>query len=179
MVNLSALLITGTVGSGKTSVAGMIGDLLTAAEVPHAVIDLDWLRRTWPSPPDDRFNLAVTLANVRSVAHNFLDAGAVRLVLAGVVETREERVRYQETLGVPLTVCRLLVDLPTVRARLIGRHDDDAALAWHLDRSGELDAILERALVEDFAVDASELSVADVAAAVVRAAGWDAPLRAT
>jgi hypothetical protein len=35
-------LITGTVGTGKTSVADAAGDLLAGARLPHAVIDLDW-----------------------------------------------------------------------------------------------------------------------------------------
>ena len=165
-----ALLLTGTVGAGKTSVADAIGDLLTEAGVPNAVIDLDWLRRSWPCPPDDPFNLAMTLRNLRPVARNFLDAGAVRLVLAGVVESHEERRLYREAIGIDLVVCRLLVDLPTVRQRLMKRHGTDAAgLRWHLDRSGELDSILDRARVEDVTVDAATGSITEVAAAVLTA----------
>ena len=37
---MSALLVTGPVGVGKTTVASAVGDLLATAEVPHAVIDL-------------------------------------------------------------------------------------------------------------------------------------------
>ena len=36
--------------------AEMVGGVLTEAGVPNAVIDLDWLRRSWPSPSGDRFN---------------------------------------------------------------------------------------------------------------------------
>src|SRR5665647_1092359 len=146
----SALLINGTVGAGKTSVAEMVGDLLTEAGVPNAVIDLDWLRRSWPSPTGDRFNVAMALRNLRSVARNYRDAGAVRIVLAGVIETKVERDRHEEALGVPLSMCRLRVDLPLVRARLAQRHEGEGAvLQWHLDRSGGRDAILEAAAIED------------------------------
>jgi hypothetical protein len=69
----TALLITGTVGSGKTSAAG---DLLTARRIPNAVIDVDWLRRCWPSPPGDRFNGALTLRNLNAVTRNFVDAAS-------------------------------------------------------------------------------------------------------
>ncbi|XVV08863.1 adenylyl-sulfate kinase [Actinoplanes sp. CA-131856] len=168
-----ALLITGTVGSGKTSVAGAIGDRLTQAQTANAVIDVDWLRRSWPSPPDDPFNRGITLRNLRAVARNYIETGVLRLVLAGVIESHAERDAYQTALGVPLTVCRLRVDLPTVRQRLIRRHDGDAArLRWHLDRSGELDNIFQQAQVEDFAVDATTDSVHQVAAAVMAAVGW-------
>jgi adenylylsulfate kinase-like enzyme len=172
-VSPQALLVTGTVGSGKTSVADAVGDLLADAHIPNAVIDLDWLRRSWPRPPDDPFNVNMILRNLRPVARNYLDAGAVRLVLAGVVESLEERQLYHDAVGVDLVVCRLRVDLPTVRQRLAERHDVDAArLRWHLDRSGELDSILDRAGVQDLTVDAASGSVTEIAAAVVSAVGW-------
>jgi len=129
--------------------AEMVSGVLTEAGVPNAVIDLDWLRRSWPSPAGDRFNVAMALRNLRSVARNYRDAGAVRIVLAGVIETKVERDRHEDALGVPLSMCRLRVDLPLVRARLAQRHEGEGAvLQWHLARSGELDAILEAAVIE-------------------------------
>lgn len=76
-----ALLINGTVGVGKTTVAEAVGDLLAEAGTAHAVLDLDWLRQSWPAPPGDRFNFNMLLRNLRSIAGNYLDAGATRLVL--------------------------------------------------------------------------------------------------
>jgi adenylylsulfate kinase len=167
----SALLITGTVGVGKTSVAGMVGDLLSEEGIANAVIDLDWLRRFWPGPADDPYNLALGLRNLRPMARNYVDAGAVRIVLAGVIETRVHRDLHQDALGMPLSVCRLRVDLPVIRARLAQRHEGEGAVRqWHLDRAGELDAILETAGVEDFTVDANDLSIPQTAAAVISAA---------
>lgn len=174
MDEAAALLITGTVGAGKTSVAEAAGELLAERRTPHAVIDLDGLRRFWPAPEDDPFSLGLTLRNLRDVARNFLDAGARRLVLAGVVESRDERKRYEEALGgVGLVVCRLRVRLPVVHERLARRHEgDEPGLRWHLGRSGELDRILDEAGAEDVTVDATERPVRDVAAAVLEAAGW-------
>jgi len=60
------------------------------------------------------------LRNLRPLARNYLDAGAVRIVLAGVIETQIERERHLDALGTPLSVCRL--DLPVVRERLARRH---------------------------------------------------------
>jgi adenylylsulfate kinase-like enzyme len=173
LTDIRALLITGTVGSGKTSVATALGDLLAQATIANAVIDVDWLRRSWPRPPDDPFNGGITLRNLQAVARNYIEAGVLRLVLAGVVESRAERDAYQAALGVPLTVCRLRVDLVTVRRRLTRRHEDDAdGLQWHLDRSGELEHIFQQAHVEDVAVDATTNSVHQVAQAVIDAIRW-------
>lgn len=170
-----ALLITGPVGIGKTAVAGAVGAALAEIGVPGAVIDLDGLASAWPAPPDDRFNLALELRNLRAVTRNYLDAGAARLVLAGVVESTEDRLRYREALGVELAVCRLRAAPETIRRRLVGRHidgnhvNDEAALRWHLSRATELERILDDARVADFDVSA-ESSVAEVARAVLAAA---------
>ena len=45
-----ALLLTGTVRVGKTTVAAAVGDLLRERQVANAVVDLDELRRAWPAP---------------------------------------------------------------------------------------------------------------------------------
>jgi nucleoside-triphosphatase THEP1 len=55
-VTARALLLTGTVGVGKTSVAAAVGDLLRDRQVANAVVDLDELRRSWPPASGDRFN---------------------------------------------------------------------------------------------------------------------------
>ncbi|MEV0618697.1 hypothetical protein AB0I81_35625 [Nonomuraea sp. NPDC050404] len=169
----TALLITGSVGVGKTTVADVAGDLLSAEGVPNAVIDLDWLRRAWPAPPSDPWNGRLTLRNLRAVAANYLAAGAERLVLAGVIESRAERHGYEEALGVPFAVCRLHVELPEVHRRLKARHElDPDGLDWHLGRAGELAAILDAARVEDFTVDGTHGTPPQVAARVIE--GWRA-----
>ncbi|MFJ9350947.1 AAA family ATPase [Streptomyces sp. NPDC101237] len=168
-----ALLINGTVGVGKTTVAEAVGDLLADAGLPHAVLDLDWLRRSWPAPSGDRFNFEMLLRNLQSIAGNYLKAGARRLVLAGVVEHRNERKRLADAVGVGLTVCWLRAELPVVHQRLTRRHDGEPeALRWHLDRSAQLDGILSRAAVDDFTIDTTSRSVLDAAVSVIKAANW-------
>ncbi|MBB2903058.1 putative kinase [Kineococcus radiotolerans] len=171
----AALLITGTVGSGKTTTAEAVAALLREEAIPHAVVDLDALGDAWPSPPDDPFHEHLVLANLHAVARNHLAAGALRLVLAGVLEDPAHRPLYERAAGAPLTVCRLRVDLPHVHDRLRRRHGGDReALDWHLHRSGELDAVLDAAGGGDVEVAvAAGQAPSEVALAVVRAVGWD------
>ncbi|MGP5259606.1 AAA family ATPase [Brachybacterium paraconglomeratum] len=152
-----ALLLVGAVGVGKTTTADAIGDELEGRGVPGAVIDLDAIRRGWPAPPGDRFNSAIELANLRAVAQNFREAGAEVLVAAGVMEKRAARDRYEEAMGVPLTVVRLVAPRDLVRSRLHRRHElEPESLTWHLDRFDELTAILDVAAVEDVTVPVAE-----------------------
>jgi predicted kinase len=174
-VEPGALLLTGTVGAGKSTTADHVGELLAERGVPHAVVDLDELRRSWPAPPGDPFQQDLELENLRAVAGVYRRRGAARLVLAGVLEDRAARAAYAAAVGVPLTVCRLRLDVPAVRDRLDVRHaGSPSVLAWHRHRAGELHAILEDARVEDAVVDVEGLAPAEVAASVLRAVGWDA-----
>jgi len=175
----TALLLNGTVGVGKTSTAGELGALLREQGVPHAVVDVDELRRVWPSPPDDRFSERVALANLAAVSATYRAAGAQRLVLAGVVETADERARLEGALGVPVVLVRLRADPAGLRERLRSRHahdvDGGSSLAWHLERCGELHTVLEEAAVDDAVVDVEGLGRRAVARAVCAAAGWPVP----
>lgn len=167
-----AVAVSGTVGVGKTTVAEAIGELLRERSRPHAVIDLDWLRRGWPAPADDPFNAALGVQNLRSVVANYVAAGAQRLVLAGVVGSVADRAACADAVGGSLSVCRLVVEHAEIRERLARRHALEAAgLAWHLNRLPELDSILDDAGVEDFTVHATGRTHDDVAAEILLALG--------
>lgn len=154
-----ALLITGAVGVGKTTVASDVGRELAERGIPGAVIDLDELRRCWPAPADDRFQHRLELQNVRAVCAAYREAGARVLVAAGVIEERSARPRYEEAMGAPLTVVRLTAAREVVRERLRRRHEfDPQGLAWHLDRFDELTAILDTAQVADVEISVDETS---------------------
>lgn len=172
---MRALLITGPVGIGKTTVAEAVGELLVAANRPHAVLDLDAVRRCRPAPAGDPFHAALGLRNLACVAANYRAAGAERLVLAGVIENRDERFRHAEAVGGELVVCLLTATESVVRDRLRRRHADDRdqgeSLRWHLARAPELTRILDHADLADATIDATA-PAQDVAAAVLSAVGW-------
>lgn len=140
--------------------------------MPHAVIDLDWLRRSWPTPDGDPFNLALELENLRAVASNFVRAGAQRLVLAGVLESHEVRRLFGRAVGMPVVVCRLQVALDQVEDRLRRRHRPGRELDWHLARSGEVDQALRDGAIGDHIITVADQPPDEVARAVLDAAAW-------
>jgi predicted kinase len=171
---MDTIFVNGTVGSGKTTLAGF----LSAAEPqPHAVIDLDEIRRLIPSPPDDFFNHELELQNLRDLAANYRAAGARRFVLAGVIQVPAEVPRYVDALrSSGMFICRLVARPDVLQSRLRSRHapdPDPENLEWHLARAGELAGILERAALDDLVLDSSDASPAELAGTVWRAAGWE------
>lgn len=171
--SVAALLITGTVGAGKTTIAEGGRRPVGGPWRPHAVVDLDQLRLSWPTPAGDPFNHAMEVCNLAAVAANYFAAGATRLILAGVIERRSDLADYQEAVGCAVVVVRLLAHLSLLSDRLRERHSRDPdGLAWHLARAPELTAILDRARVADAEVETSGRPIGDIAADVLAAGGW-------
>jgi len=92
---VDSVFLNGTVGVGKTTLAAALSAIESET---HAVLDLDEIRRLYPSPATDRFNHELELENLRDLAANFRRAGARRLILAGVIEERVEIARYVDAL---------------------------------------------------------------------------------
>ena len=90
-VSAATIIINGTVGVGKTTAASALGRLLEENGVAHAVIDTDEIRRSWPAPPGDRFNLELQLANLAALSAN--DPWRTRRQSQGRRMTAASRVR--------------------------------------------------------------------------------------
>ena len=160
--------MNGTVGSGKTSVAAEIGVLFEFSDVPHAVIDLDELRRGWPAPEGDPFNRALERANLASVTTNYAASGAQVLVVAGVLETRDDLDAYRGILGRDLWVVRLDTPADDVARRLRVRHAASTAdRDWYLARATELAKILQDADLDHLVVATGGRTVVEVATDIV------------
>lgn len=165
------LVISGTMGAGKTTVLSEASDLLAQAGVPHAAIDLDWLSVMHPSngPRGDE----LMFANLAAVWPIYKRAGASRLMVASVVENRSGLARYRTAVpGSDPVVCRLEAAASDVERRLRAREPgmfQEGAIA----RSTALTNLLARTGAEDFKVDNDEgRHITDVAREVLARAGW-------
>ncbi|MGC4191483.1 MAG: AAA family ATPase [Thermomicrobiales bacterium] len=169
------IVITGPVGAGKSTTADALSDLLGRRNVPHAVVDMDYLRWAWPAPADDRFNSRLGFRNLAAVARTYREAGAQVLVLADVVETPDDRARYEQAIpGARVTIVRLRVPLDLVSARLHGRESGEH-LAWSLTRAPELEGIMDAAGIGtapgDLIVDVGTQTPEDVAGEIAARLG--------
>jgi adenylylsulfate kinase len=167
---LPVLIVSGTVGVGKSAILDEVHDLLVQARIPHACIDADALSMSWP--PRGDFNQVAMLDNVASVWANALAAGATRLVIASVVERRDHRDAFRRAVpGAQITVCQLIAPMD-VRTSRLRQRERGAGLEWHLRRTEELQIILDNAGVHDFAVSNDRRPLREVASEVLIRAGW-------
>jgi GTPase SAR1 family protein len=170
--SVPVLIVTGPVGVGKTSVAEEIFDQLAARDMPHAVVDLDGLGLCWPFGHDDPFNQQMAMANLAAVWQNYCAAGAARLVIARVVETRGELVDYRRAVpGAAIQVCLLAATKQTLRARVASR-ETGSSFESLAHRADELADVMANSDVADFTVETEDRALVDIALEVLRRAHW-------
>lgn len=162
-----ALLLTGPLGSGKTSVAVEAGWLLDEAGVPNAVVDLDWLCWIGPGITGERL-VAVLADNLAAVVARFRAEGVGAFVLARTVASAQEIERVRAALGpgTSLTSVRLEVP-PEVTAQRLRERDDPADLA---QQAGLTQAVA--ALTVDLEVANHGRTARATAAEVLARARW-------
>ncbi|HVB20420.1 MAG TPA: AAA family ATPase [Ktedonobacteraceae bacterium] len=170
--SIPVMLITGPVGAGKTTVASIVSELLESVQIAHAFVDIDSLRWSYPSPAHDRFRTELAMKNLAAIWPNFQAAGATHLVLADVLESREDLVQYSRAVpGADILVVRLRASLDTLLTRLRIR-EIGAGLDWHLQRAAVLSQQMDRDKVEDILVDTDEKSVAAIAHEILTRSNW-------
>ncbi len=84
----SLLIITGTMGAGKTTVLGEASDILAQRRIPHAALDLDALGLAY-LPSAEKSDEAM-YQNLQAVCSKYASFGVKRLLLARAVENRAE-----------------------------------------------------------------------------------------
>jgi hypothetical protein len=164
-----AILISGSMGCGKTTVLGEASDILSKQSIPHGVVDLDAIGTVLL--PDDAAR-DLTLRNLAAIYGNFVAAGITHVLLAQAVETHEELQRLRQILaGAELAVCRLTAGIDTMERRLRirepGMHQE-----LFVARSRRLQETLENVKLEDYMVLNDGRTVTEVAREVLHRAGW-------
>jgi dephospho-CoA kinase len=161
-----ALLLTGTIGAGKTAIAVGIGRRLEDAGHSAAVVDLDWLgwvHRAQITPAQ------MIAANLAAIWPNLVNAGIEYVVLARGLRSSEELDAIRgAVLGSPLKVVRIVSSRELIEQRL-RRRDAGAVLEEHLAESRDFDAT--GAELADITVENDRRRVETVAAEILAAAG--------
>lgn len=165
-----AVLLTGTVGAGKTALATEVAAVLAARGKRVAAIDLDWLG--WIHAGEGDVDPSGLIArNLQSIWPNYRAAGVERLVLARFVATESEVDALKTAVGdIAMTVVRVLAPAEVVEERL-RRRDTGAELEEHLDEHRRMTELLDAAPVEDLRI-ANDRPIAEVAGELIDRLGW-------
>jgi hypothetical protein len=164
------LIITGTMGAGKTAVLGEASDILAQRQIVHAAIDLDALGLAYlpPAVPSD----GVMYDNLRSICRNYTDLGVKRFLVARAIEDSAQLKLFRDIIpAANSVVCRLTASVEAMERRVQLR-ESGVSQQEYVVRVAKLNGILDRARLEDFAVTNENRSLADVALEMLVKAGW-------
>lgn len=172
---VQTLLVSGTVGAGKTALADEVAVLLNEQQIPHALIDLDWLCQLYPAPPEDRFRDDLMFRNLAAIWPHYRDIGVDYLVLARVIEDPAELERYQQAIPeAEIKVVRVTAPPDLIQQRLVQREVGSFyGRAWQ--RSQELTQALDSIDIESIVVENDGRSIREVALEVLGNLDWPTP----
>ncbi|MDF2045430.1 MULTISPECIES: hypothetical protein [Microbacterium] len=162
------IFLNGAYGVGKSSVLDHLGDLFARHQLAFSLFDVDWFHRSWPTASHDPRNVVVEAENMRATWENYLLTGPRTPLIAGIIETADDLVRYEEVFQRELRMVLLTASPRVAEDRLRRRYDRDryAALSWHLARHRDLASRLETGHGYVVTVDTDELTPAGVAASI-------------
>jgi hypothetical protein len=157
-------------GAGKSSVLAEASDILALRRVVHAAIDLDTLGLA--HLPSATGNDEVMCRNLECVCKNYASLGVKRLLLARAMEDRAELELCRSLVSAATAVvCRLTASIETMEQRVKSR-ELGALQPEFVARVAKLNAILDRARLEDFTITNENRSLSEVAQEVLTKAGW-------
>lgn len=166
----SLLVITGSMGAGKTSVMDEASDILRLATVAHAAVDLDALGIAYL--PDAGHSDNLMYRNLESVCKNYADVKVPRLLLAGALETRAELELCRKAVAARnVVVCRLIANIETMEQRVRMR-ERGIAQQNYVARVAQLNAILDSVRLKVSGVNAENRMVTEIAKEMLTKAGW-------
>lgn len=182
MLRPSVLLVTGTLGSGKTEVVREINEVLRVRGVSNATIDLDWIGKG--RPPADQppavwkygaRTADLQVDNLRVMWPNYERLGIPRLLLAGVVESREHMMGILDAVDArDFAVCRLTAPRAVLRER-ISRRELGIAHDFIQRYSRDVDEHLDALKIASITVaNDGSMPLTEVAEKVLAESGWDA-----
>ncbi|MCU1418173.1 MAG: hypothetical protein JWP32_2347 [Schumannella sp.] len=164
----SVLILHGSPGSGKTTLARAISEQLSASGVTNGVIDVDELNLVFPAPMRDFW-----LTNLATIWPNYARVADIHVIIPTVVADAERLELLRAAVpAASFVVCELTAPIDMLKARVTEREPTGelrtALRAWVDHHAGRTD--LEG--IRDVLVSTHNRPVAEAAREVLLAVGW-------
>lgn len=166
------LILSGSIGAGKTTLLGEVSDVLIDRGSAFTSIDIDAVTQVFPRSEGDPFGMLLAARNLRAIWENARAAGAERLVLASVIESRDDLEPIVAAVPDADPFVVLLEAPDEILQERVRRREIGSALGWHLERSRELAGNLRASGVADAVVQSDDRPIRAIAEEILAAAGW-------
>ncbi len=163
------LFIGGRSGTGKTSVASALHELLSEYHIQHAVIEGDYLDMAYPAP----WKHELEEKNLQAIWQNYSTLGYSRLIYTNVVSVLQTDKLIRAMGDDPKVIAVLLDVSDEVMQKRLSQRESGLSLERHLQRNAERRNHLEiNAPAWVHRVQTNEKTLDQLAAEVVQLTGW-------
>lgn len=171
--SVPVVVVTGTIGVGKTAIAMTMSEILHDRGVRHGLLEVDWLGEVYPAPdPDDPYSTAFAMKNLAAIWPHYLEVAITRAVITMTIENQRELEDLKAALpSADVTVVRLEASQQT-RAERIKRRELGVLLDLFLEKTDPLAKQMECFAIGDLVVENDNRTPQDVAAEILTRIHW-------
>jgi len=166
MDKCEVLVLNGSPGSGKSTIANLIADHLRESDITHAVIDVDELARVFPEK-----HMAMMWDNLSLIWKNYCQVPDIKVTLPVCIDDKEafEALRNATPCN-RFTICELTAPVDVLKSRVANREPNKY---WQEKLKKLVDAYKNRPVkFSDFQQDTSEFSPTETAKKITEQLGW-------
>jgi predicted kinase len=163
------LVLNGSPGSGKTTLANAIAERLRELDIPHAVIDVDELGRVYPE-----VGSSIARQNLSAIWPNYAALPNLKVILPVCIDGKRDLEELRN--AVPsreFTICELVADELVLKERVTRREPNEY---WQTKLRNLVERFLAKdpsAQFGDFRVRTDDQSVDEAAERILDWLGWN------
>ncbi len=167
------VVVTGTIGAGKSTVAALMSEILHERGIRHALIEVDWLGEVYPAPdPANPYNNDLAMQMLATLWPQYLDADITRAIITMTLENQQELDDLVAAVdSPPVTVVRLTASVATRKERIAAREHGYLRDLFG-EKTEDIDAKMDRYALGDVIVDNDDRAPLDSAREVLERIGW-------
>jgi dephospho-CoA kinase len=171
--SVPVVVVTGTIGVGKTAIAMTMSEILHDRGIRHGLLEVDWLGEVYPAPyPEDPYSTRFAMENLAAIWPHYLEVAITRAIVSMTIAHRQELKDLKAALpSAELTVVRLEAS-PQTRAERIRRRELGSLLDHFLEKTGPLAQQMESLRIGDLVVENDSRTPQAVATEILRRVGW-------
>jgi len=128
MKNTELLILHGPPGSGKTTIAQAMIELLRQKNVANAVIDLDYLAKIYP-----RKYIGIMYKNLRAIWPNYTEIENIKVIIPTYLQKGELEIVMDAAPAEKTQVCEVLAPIKVLEDRIKVREKREFQVKLHLD----------------------------------------------